>query len=72
MQFKFEQHIIWQKAMKYDESIFRSSYVFPKEEVYNHSSQMQGAINTSDFRLRTSDFQLPTYQKLFIYNQKNK
>jgi hypothetical protein len=55
MQFKFEKLIIWQKAMDYGDSIFRLSYKFPKEEVYNHSSQIRGAIDTSDFRLRTSD-----------------
>jgi len=38
MQFKIEKLIIWQKAMEYGESIFRLSYKFPKEEMYNPSS----------------------------------
>jgi four helix bundle protein len=45
MQFKFEKLIIWQKAMDYGESIFRLSYKFPEEEMYNLSSQIRRAVD---------------------------
>jgi four helix bundle protein len=46
MQFKFEKLIFWQKAMDYGESIFRLSYKFPKEEMYNFSSQIRRAVDS--------------------------
>jgi four helix bundle protein len=46
MKFKFEKLIIWQKAMDYGESIFRLSYNFPKEEMYNLSSQIRRAVDS--------------------------
>ena len=46
MQFKFEKLITWQKAMDYGESIFRLSYKFPKEEMYNLSSQIRRAVDS--------------------------
>jgi four helix bundle protein len=44
MQFKFEKLIIWQKAMDFGESIFRLSYKFPKDEIFNLSSQIRRAL----------------------------
>lgn len=41
--FKFEKLIIWQKAMTLGESIHNLALTFPKEEVYNLSSQMRRA-----------------------------
>lgn len=46
MQFKFEKLIIWQKAMDYGESIFRLSHKFPKEEMYNLTSQIRRAVDS--------------------------
>lgn len=46
MKFKFEKLIIWQKSMDYGESIFRLSYKFPKEELYNLSSQIRRAVDS--------------------------
>jgi four helix bundle protein len=46
MKFKFEKLIIWQKAMDYGESIFLLSYKFPKEEMYNLSSQIRRAVDS--------------------------
>jgi four helix bundle protein len=45
MQFKFEKLIIWQKAMDFGESIFRLSYKFPKDEIFNLSSQIRRAVD---------------------------
>jgi four helix bundle protein len=46
MKFKFEKLIIWQKAMEYGESIYRLSDKFPKEELYNLSSQIWRAVDS--------------------------
>jgi len=46
MQFKFEKLIIWQKAMDYGESIYQLTYKFPKEEMYNLSSQIRRAVDS--------------------------
>jgi len=46
MKFKFEKLIIWQKAMDYGESMFRLSSKFPKEEMYNLSSQIRRAVDS--------------------------
>lgn len=46
MGFKFENLIIWQKAMDFGESINRLSYNFPKEEMYNLSSQIRRAVDS--------------------------
>jgi len=46
MKFKFEKLIIWQKAMDYGENVHRLSYKFPKEEMYNLSSQIRRAVDS--------------------------
>jgi four helix bundle protein len=46
MKFKFEKLIIWQKAMDYGESIFLLSHKFPKEEMFNLSSQIRRAVDS--------------------------
>ena len=46
MEFKFEKLIIWQKAMEYGESIYQLTYKFPKEEMYNLSSQIRRAVDS--------------------------
>ena len=44
--FKFENLIIWQKAMDYGESIFHLSKQFPKDEIYNLTSQIRRAVDS--------------------------
>ena len=46
MKFKFENLIIWQKAMDYGENIFQLSNQFPKEEIYNLTSQIRRAVDS--------------------------
>lgn len=46
MNFKFETLIIWQKAMEYGENIHKLSCKFPKQEMYNLSSQIQRAVDS--------------------------
>jgi four helix bundle protein len=46
MEFKFEKLIIWQKAMDFGELINDSARKFPKDEVYNLSSQIRRAADS--------------------------
>lgn len=46
MKFKFEGLTIWQKAMEYGELIHLLSYKFPKEELYNLTSQIRRAVDS--------------------------
>ncbi|MGB1019461.1 MAG: four helix bundle protein [Chitinophagales bacterium] len=46
MKFKFEKLIIWQKAMDLGEVIYKSSNSFPKEEIYNLTSQIRRAVDS--------------------------
>lgn len=46
MEFKFEKLVIWQKAMEFGESINKLSLNFPKEEIYNLSSQIRRAVDS--------------------------
>ena len=44
--FKFEELIIWQKAMEYGENLNMLSQQFPKKEIYNLSSQIMRAVDS--------------------------
>lgn len=44
--FKFENLIIWQKAMDFGEMVFDASKNFPKEETYNLISQARRAADS--------------------------
>ncbi len=46
MGFKFEKLVIWQKAMEMGEDIHRLTRRFPKEEIYNLSSQIRRAVDS--------------------------
>ncbi|MCH6234376.1 four helix bundle protein [Cognataquiflexum rubidum] len=46
MKFKFEKLIIWQNAMDFGEEIFKISLGFPKEEIFNLSSQIKRASDS--------------------------
>ena len=70
MKFKFEKLIIWQKAMEYGESINKLSYKFPKDEMYNLSSQIRRAVdsialNISEGSIGQSD---PEFKKFMGYS----
>jgi four helix bundle protein len=43
MEFKFEKLIIWQMAMDFGELIYKLSKKFPKDEIYNLTSQIRRA-----------------------------
>ncbi len=46
MKFKFENLIIWQKAMDLGEEINSISNKFPPKEIYNLSSQIRRAVDS--------------------------
>ena len=46
MGLKFEKLIIWQRAMELGEDINKLSYKFPKNEIYNLSSQIRRAVDS--------------------------
>ena len=46
MDFKFEKLTIWQKSMDFGESINTMAYKFPKEELFNLSSQIRRAVDS--------------------------
>ncbi len=46
MNFKFENLIVWQKAMEFGESIFQMTLSFPKDEMYNLTSQIRRASDS--------------------------
>lgn len=46
MKFKFENLIIWQKAMEYGENIYALSHKFPKTGIYNLTSQTNRAVDS--------------------------
>jgi four helix bundle protein len=46
MEFKFENLIIWQRAMDYGEDINNLSEKFPKSEIYNLTSQILRAVDS--------------------------
>ncbi|MDO5665886.1 MAG: four helix bundle protein [Bacteroidia bacterium] len=46
MSFKFEKLTIWQKAMDFGEDINEISKNFPKEELFNLSSQIRRAADS--------------------------
>ena len=69
MKFKFEDLIIWQKAMELGEDIDILSNKFPKKEIYNLSSQIRRAadsvaLNVSEGSIEQSD---PEFKRFMGY-----
>jgi hypothetical protein len=50
MRFKFENLVIWQKAMDLGEEATELSNRFPKKEIYNLSSQFRRAADSIAFK----------------------
>ncbi|MDR7132646.1 four helix bundle protein [Algoriphagus sp. 4150] len=46
MDFKFEKLRIWQTSMSFGEEVFTLSKTFPKEEIYNLTSQIRRAVDS--------------------------
>lgn len=45
-EFKFEKLVVWQKSMDYGESVYELSKSFPKDEMFNLSSQIRRAVDS--------------------------
>ena len=70
MKFKFEDLIIWQKSMDLGEDMNTLSRTFPKDELYNLSSQLKRAadsiaLNISEGSILQSG---PEYRKFLGYS----
>lgn len=70
MSFKFEKLIIWQKAMEFGEKIQSISLGFPKDELFNLSSQIKRAsdsvtLNISEGSILQSK---PEFRKFLGYS----
>ncbi len=70
MEFKFEKLIIWQKVMEFGENIHQLALKFPKEEMYNLSSQIRRAadsiaLNISEGSIGQSN---PEFKKFMGYS----
>jgi four helix bundle protein len=68
--FKFEKLIIWQQAMDFGESINAIAQKFPKEEIYNLSSQIRRAgdsiaLNISEGSIGQTN---PEFKKFIGYS----
>ena len=46
MSFKFEKLVIWQSSMDFAEIIFNMSTAFPKDELFNLTSQIRRAVDS--------------------------
>jgi four helix bundle protein len=71
MSFKFENLIIWQKAMDFGEEVFKFSSTFPKEETYNLTSQIRRAsdsiaLNRSEGSIGQSDLEFKRFMGIAI------
>ena len=69
MKFKFEDLLIWQRAMDLGEKMNKLAHKFPKEGVYNLSSQIRRAsdsiaLNISEGSILQSDAE---YRKFLGY-----
>lgn len=70
MKFKFEDLLIWQKGMDLGENLNVLSHKFPKEEIYNLTSQIRRAadsiaLNISEGSILQSDAE---YRKFLSYS----
>ena len=70
MDFKFEKLRIWQTAMSFGEEIFVLTKAFPKEELYNLTSQTRRAVDSIALNIAegsTSNSQ-PEFRKFIGYS----
>ena len=70
MTFKFENLIIWQKGMDLGEQMNALAHKFPKEEIYNLSSQLRRASDSISFNISEGSILQsgPEYRKFLGYS----
>ena len=70
MKFKFEKLKIWQKGMDLADELFTLSKKFPKEELYNLTSQVRRASDSIALNISEGSFSQsnPEYRKFLGYS----
>jgi four helix bundle protein len=70
MKLKFENIIIWQKAMEFAEVIFEISSTFPKDELYNLTSQIRRASDSIAINIAEGSIgqSTPEFKKFIGYS----
>jgi len=70
MRFKFEKLIIWQDAMKIGEEMNSLAKEFPKNELYNLSSQMRRAADSIGLNISEGSIvqSKPEFRKFMGYS----
>ena len=73
MSFKFEKLIIWQKSMELGENIHLLTKDFPKEEMFNLTSQIRRAsdsvaLNISEGSILQSKLEFKKFLGYFLKN----
>ncbi len=68
--FKFEELIIWQKAMQLGESLFELSKKFPDDEGFNLTSQMMRAVDSAALNISEGsiDQSNPEFRRFLGYS----
>jgi four helix bundle protein len=66
MKFKFEKLIIWQKAMDLGEDIHLQANKFPKDEIYNLTSQVKPAVDS--IALNISEGSIGQFNRFMDYS----
>ncbi len=69
MSFKFETLKIWQMSMDYAEEIYNISKDFPKDEIYNLTSQMRRAVDSVALNISEGAIlqSVPEFQRFMGY-----
>lgn len=69
IEFKFEKLVIWQKAMDYGETITKIASTFPKEEIFNLSSQIRRAVESIALNISEGAIEqsAPEFKKFVSY-----
>lgn len=70
MEFKFEKLIIWQKAMEFGENIYQLTRKFPKDEIYNLTSQILRAADSIALNISEGSIgqTIPEFKKFIGYS----
>jgi four helix bundle protein len=70
MEFKFEKLMIWQKAMELGEQINILAEKFPKQELYNLSSQIRRAADSVALNISEGSIgqSVPEFRKFMNYS----
>lgn len=73
MDFKFERLIIWQKSMDFGENIYSLSKSFPKDELFNLTSQIRRAVDSIALNISEGSVlqSAPEFKKFLGYSARS-